>query len=146
MTKNKQNLAQTHPFFIDERITSTCFDIADWPLSRILLKNNADYPWLILVPRVDNIQEIDQLPEESRHELINEISALSTITRHYFKPNKLNVATLGNIVPQLHIHVVARYSHDPLWPHSIWQEAQTTTHYSEAKIAQLLTDLRQLIK
>ena len=133
---------QQPPFALDERLVSSCFALADWPLSRVLLKNNADYPWLILVPRVDNIQEIDQLPKQLRYQLIDEISQLSSITRAHFKPNKLNMGALGNIVAQLHIHVVARFTYDKLWPHGIWQAAQTTVPYDEETLNSLLEDLR----
>lgn len=133
-------------FVVDDRISSTCFELGDWPLSRILLKNNADYPWLILVPRIENVQEIDQLAQQSRHLLINEISQLSSIVRTCFKPDKLNVGALGNMVPQLHIHVVARFTHDKLWPHGIWQAAQTTSSYAEDSLNPLLAQLRSLIK
>ena len=134
------------PFIVDDSIVSSCFELGDWPLSRVFLKNNADYPWLILVPRLNNIEEIDQLSQQSRYLLINEISQLSALARAYFKPDKLNVAALGNIVPQLHIHIIARFTHDKLWPHSIWQSAQTTTAYSENSLTPLLTDLRTRIK
>jgi len=130
-------------FLIDERIQGTCFTLGEWPLSRVLLKNNADYPWLILVPRIDNVQEIEQLPQPARHALIDEISALSAIVNTYFKPDKLNVGALGNIVSQLHIHIIARFTQDKLWPHSIWQAAQTTTLYSESRLNPMLDDLRQ---
>lgn len=133
-------------FVIDDRIASTCFELGDWPLSRVLLKNNADYPWLILIPRVKNIQEIDQLPQQSRYTLIDEISQLSSIAQTYFKPDKLNVGALGNIVPQLHVHIVARFNQDKLWPHSVWQAAQTTSAYDENSLNHLLAQLRDLIK
>jgi len=127
---------------IDPRITSTCFILADWPLSRVFLKNNANYPWFILVPRQDNIQDVDQLPQALQHTLIDEISRLSSIVKVHFQPDKLNVGTLGNIVPQLHIHVIARFTHDMLWPHGVWQALQTTTPYREEQIHELLGLLR----
>lgn len=127
---------------IDPRITSTCFKLADWSLSTVFLKNNAHYPWFILVPRHDNIQEIDQLPQSLQHVLMDEISRLSSIVKTQFHPDKLNVGTLGNIVPQLHIHVIARFTHDGLWPQGIWQESQTTRPYNDEEIDQLLEPLR----
>lgn len=131
-------------FSVDPRIDSSSFEIIDWPLSRIFLKNNAHYPWLILIPRIPNIQEIDDLTPESQILLIKEITALSTLVRTYFKPDKINIATLGNIVPQLHIHIVARFKNDKLWPHSIWQEAQTSAPYEEKTLTKLLQDLGAL--
>ena len=130
---------------IDDRIVSTCFLLGDWPLSRIFLKNNADYPWLILVPRQDTIQDIDELSVEARTLLMNEISALSSIVKSYFKPDKLNIGALGNIVPQLHLHVIARFTHDHLWPHGVWQPGQSSTPYPEEVLQTLLVDLRHRV-
>ena len=130
---------------IDPRITSTCFTLADWPLCRVFLKNNADYPWFILVPRQENIEEIDQLPQALQHTLIDEISRLSEIVKSHFQPDKLNIATLGNIVSQLHIHVVARFEEDNLWPHGLWQASQTSAPYPEEKVHALLQQLRQAV-
>jgi len=125
-------------FKIDPRITDTCIELGDWPLSRVFLKNNANYPWFILVPRKKNIQEIDELSQQCRHELIDEISTLSSLVKSYFKPDKLNIGALGNIVPQLHIHVIGRFTQDSLWPHSVWQSAQTSVPYTEDELKPLL--------
>lgn len=123
---------------IDPRITTTCFQLADWPLSRVFLKNNANYPWFILVPRQDNIQEIDQLSHPQQHTLIEEITKLSTLVKSRFKPDKLNIGTLGNIVSQLHIHVIARFTHDAFWPHGVWQEGLETQPYEPVMVDELL--------
>lgn len=130
---------------IDERITSTCFNLIDWPLSRVFLKNNALYPWLILVPRQDNLQEILQLPQHLQHTLIDEISALSSIVKAYFQPEKLNVGTLGNIVSQLHIHVIGRFSHDDLWPHGVWQAGLESIVYEKEILNKIIPDLQNLL-
>ncbi len=127
---------------IDTRISSTCFELGDWPLSRVFLKNNANYPWFILVPRQDAITEIHQLPSPLRHVLMDEISELSSLVGAYFKPDKLNVGALGNMVPQLHIHVIARFAYDALWPHGVWQLAQTTAPYSNQALDVLLRHFR----
>ncbi len=139
---NKEIEEYEEKFFIDPQILSSCFELGNWPLCRVLLKNNAEYPWLILVPRINGVQEVDDLPKESRYKLIDEIIKLSSIIRIYFKPDKLNVAYLGNIVPQLHVHVVARFTHDKLWPHSIWQASQGNTSYAGHVLIPLLDDLR----
>ena len=130
------------PSSVDPRITSTCFTLADWSLSRVLLKNNANYPWFILVPRQSNIQDIDQLPQALQHTLMDEIARLSSIVKTHFQPDKLNVGALGNMVPQLHIHVIARFTHDQLWPHGVWQTSQTVIPYQDEKIHTLLEQLR----
>ena len=133
-------------FQLDDRLSSSCIELNDWPLCRILLKNNADYPWLILVPRQNKTECIEDLTQPLRHQLMDEIAELSIIIKTYFKPNKLNVATLGNSVSQLHIHIVARFTYDKLWPHGIWQAAQTEVLYSEEQLKQLTVDLRSLTK
>lgn len=128
-------------FAIDDHILSSCFTLGQWTLSTVLLKNNANYPWLILVPRVAQAKEIDQLPQETRYLLMDEISKLAFLVRTYFKPDKLNVGTLGNIVSQLHIHVVGRFIDDELWPHGVWQKELQTTNYSKSALSKLMTDL-----
>ena len=132
-------------FFVDTRISSTCFELGDWPLSRVLLKNNAEYPWLILVPRIQGIQELDDIPKESRYQLMNEMNQISSIVRTYFKPHKLNVASIGNQVSQLHLHIVARFTHDKLWPQGIWQASQENIPYTNHALNPLLEDLRAQI-
>ncbi len=130
-------------FFIDPRIESTCVHLCDWPVSRVFLKNNADYPWLILVPRHENVQAMDQLPRPLQHQLMDEISALSLVARKHFKPDAINVGALGNMVPQLHVHVVARFTHDALWPHSVWQATANHSLYTEEALHALLGPIRR---
>lgn len=131
-------------FEVDQRIESSCFKIVDWELSRVFLKNNADYPWCILVPRQANIQDIDQLSLTHQHTLIQEISRLSSIIKDLFQPDKINVGALGNIVSQLHIHVIARFTHDKLWPHGIWQETPSPMLYQDQQaLFNLLKALRE---
>ncbi len=133
------------PFSIDTRITSSCFELADWALCRVFLKNNANYPWFILVPRQDNIHDVDQLSQDLQHTLIDEISRLSSLVKSHFKPDKLNVGTLGNVVSQLHVHVIARFTHDDLWPHGVWQEALANKPYAKNEVDCLLAQLTKLI-
>ena len=130
---------------IDPRLTTTTITLGDWPLSRVFLKNNAQYPWFILVPRVAFVRDIDELEREARHRLIDEIAQLSSLVRRHFKPDKLNVGTLGNIVPQLHIHIVARFKNDSLWPHGIWQADIKETPYTNETLQPLLDVLRKEI-
>jgi diadenosine tetraphosphate (Ap4A) HIT family hydrolase len=88
--------------------------------SDLLLMNNQLYPWLILVPRVENAIELIDLSAEQQHLLIDEIDKVSRILKSIYEPDKLNIATIGNIVRQLHIHIVARYRTDPAWPSPVW--------------------------
>ncbi|MBA2648520.1 MAG: HIT domain-containing protein [Legionella sp.] len=124
-------------FVVNDDLLNSCIFIADWPLSRVLLKNTNQYPWLILVPRRDKVTEIYQLSQIDRHALIDEISKLSEIMQLYFKPNKLNVGSLGNIVPQLHVHIIARFSNDTAWPYGVWQNKSQTDGVYESSSSTL---------
>lgn len=132
-------------FILDSRIMSTCFELGEWGLSRVLLNNNSEYPWLILVPRQANVQDMDQLSQQFRQVLMDEISQLSSLVKAYFKPDKLNIGALGNIVPQLHVHVIARFSTDYSWPHGVWQANQPTIPYDDHTLTSLLGDLCGLV-
>jgi diadenosine tetraphosphate (Ap4A) HIT family hydrolase len=91
----------------------------DLALSRVLAMNDAEFPWLILVPRRTGVSDIIDLGDEQAI-LMEELSLISHVLKDETKCDKLNVAAIGNVVPQLHIHVVARRKDDPLWPKPIW--------------------------
>lgn len=112
---------QNKIFTLDERLQSSCFYVLDWPLSRVLLKNNANYPWLILVPRRAHIREVTALTQSDRYQLIEEVYQATAVMQDMCKPHKINMGALGNIVPQLHLHIIARFKSDPLWPQGVWQ-------------------------
>lgn len=130
-------------FTVDSRIETSSLWLTDWSLSSLYFKKDANFPWVILVPREENVQEIYQLSQVKRQLLIEEIAALSKIMEEYFKPDKLNVGALGNIVSQLHIHVVARFKEDKAWPHSIWQPELATTAYADEVLKELILTLRE---
>lgn len=130
----QQSCSSFNNFLVDERLQNSSFFLLDWPLSRILLKNHADYPWIILIPRRENITEIMQLHRSDREQLIHEIDAASHVLQNIFQPDKLNVGSLGNIVSQLHIHVVGRFQHDPLWPQGIWQLNNIEKPYTDSAL------------
>jgi diadenosine tetraphosphate (Ap4A) HIT family hydrolase len=132
-------------FHIDDKIQTSSFNLGDWPLSTVLLKNEQAYPWFILVPRRDSVQEIFQLNHKDRAQLMEEINQLSQIVHNYFKPDKLNVGALGNIVSQLHVHVIARKQDDPLWPQGVWQSSQISNPYADAQLQHLLGNVGKLI-
>lgn len=89
-------------------------------LCQLRLINNKNFPWVILVPEIDNISEITDLSSNQYHLLCSEIMLISRIIKTQFSPDKLNIATIGNIVKQMHIHIVARYKNDPLFPNTVW--------------------------
>jgi diadenosine tetraphosphate (Ap4A) HIT family hydrolase len=93
--------------------------VGDLSLSRVLTINDADYPWLILVPRRAGIIEIADLGDETAL-LMREIVQVSDVLKHVTRCDKINVGAIGNVVPQLHVHIVARRKDDPLWPKPIW--------------------------
>jgi len=105
---------------LDKRLKEDTFLVADLPLSAILLMNNALYPWLILVPRVEGVSELIDLSEGDRIQLMKEISFVSEHLKDMFAPDKLNVASLGNQVSQLHVHIIGRYEDDKSWPNPVW--------------------------
>jgi diadenosine tetraphosphate (Ap4A) HIT family hydrolase len=129
-------------FQLDHRIELSTVVLGDWPLSRVLFKNERSYPWFLLVPRKEQVQELFELTHEARQVLMEEINGLSQFVKAYFKSDKLNIGMLGNRVSQLHIHVVGRSSKDPLWPQGIWQDAMVANPYDESELCTLLAPLK----
>lgn len=107
-------------FALHPRLAADTFTLGDFPLCRLLLMNDAQYPWFILVPRRENAREIYQLADADQQQLLRESARLSRAVMEEFRGDKLNVAALGNVVPQLHVHHVVRYSGDPAWPAPVW--------------------------
>ncbi len=97
-----------------------CYTVGQFKLSLILLHKDANYPWLILVPKRQKVREIHHLSEEDQIQLIKESSHLSEVMTSIYAPVKMNIAALGNVVPQLHVHHIARFKEDPAWPKPIW--------------------------
>ena len=97
----------------------TC-PIGSLPLCHVLLMNNADYPWVILVPNEPDLREITDLTLDNRAVLMEEIASTMKVMEEVYSPDKMNMAALGNMVSQLHIHVIARYKTDNAWPNPIW--------------------------
>ena len=94
--------------------------IGDLPLSRVLIINDANYPWLLLVPRRPNIVEMIDLDDVEQAQLTTEINRVARALRAVTECDKLNIAALGNVVPQLHVHVIARFRSDAAWPKPVW--------------------------
>lgn len=107
-------------FTLNAQLATDTIFLADWTLNRVLLMNDARFPWLILVPRRNGLREIHDLPATDQSQLIAEVTRASRALETQFRPRKINVGALGNIVPQLHIHVVARFETDPAWPGPVW--------------------------
>ncbi len=107
-------------FQLHERLAADCCLVADWTLSRLLLADDARFPWLILVPRCAGISEIHELDPSDRSILIEEITRASIGLRKMTGATKINVGALGNVVVQLHVHIVARHPGDAAWPGPVW--------------------------
>lgn len=118
-------------FDLHPQLEKDCLVLGDFPLCRLLLSKDANYPWCILVPRVRNIREIYQLGEDDQRQFIWESSYLSRVLNDIYKADKMNVAALGNMVPQLHIHHIVRYKTDPAWPGPVWGVKPAGTYSSE---------------
>lgn len=127
---------QLHP----QLETDTHF-IADLNLCRLLLMNDGNYPWVILVPKKSDITEIYQLSPAEQQLLIKEIDLVSKKLTTMFKADKINIAALGNVVPQLHIHIIARHKKDLAWPKPVWGVAKPTP-YSKDKAKTLIKQLQ----
>lgn len=130
-------------FQLDPRLQKSSFKITDLSLSEVRLKDNVHFPWIILIPRVSlGITEMVDLSIAEQKILMDEITKLSSVMRAHFTSDKLNVGALGNIVSQLHIHVVARYEQDLCWPQSVWQANVPEKSYPSSTRDQLIHQLR----
>ncbi len=107
-------------FVLDPRLDADTLVLTDWPLCRVLLANDSRFPWLILVPRIAGAVEIVDLPEAARAALSAEIDRAARALRKVTACDKLNIAALGNMVAQLHVHVIARRRGDAAWPKPVW--------------------------
>ena len=107
-------------FMLHQRLQEDTIGIVRLGLSRVLLMNDSSFPWLILVPERENIREIHELGAADRAVLIEEIAAASEIIQLLYSPYKINTGALGNLVPQLHIHVIGRFRTDRAWPAPVW--------------------------
>lgn len=108
------------PFSLHPTLARDTVEIARLPLCHVLLMKDRRFPWVILVPEREGVREIHELSPEDRARLIEEIARVGEALQRLFEPDKLNVGALGNIVPQLHIHVVARAASDDAWPGPVW--------------------------
>ena len=119
-------------FDLDSRLAADTLILADLPLCRVLLMRDARYPWLILVPRVADISEVYQLDEAAQVQLWLETRALAQGMQQEFAARKMNIAALGNVVSQLHMHVVARQERDAAWPAPVWGHGEAQAYSAEA--------------
>ena len=126
------------------QLAKDTIDIGDLPLSRVLVIKDANYPWLLLVPRREGAVEIIDLDEVAQAQLMTEITRVSRAVKEITKCDKLNVAALGNMVPQLHIHIVARRTGDMAWPRPVWGVAPPLPHDAQ-EVQQFISAVRRKI-
>lgn len=125
----------TPAFALDARLAADTHFLCDAPLCRIGLMDDARFPWLILVPRRLNVREWPDLDTPDQLQLQAEINAATRALRHAFPHGeKLNIAALGNVVPQLHIHVILRHAGDTAWPKPVWNEGVREPYSSESAL------------
>lgn len=107
-------------FTLHPQLEKDCVLIGHFPLSCLLLFNDANYPWFILVPQRADMEEVYQLSESDQLQLMRESNGLSQMLAGHYGADKMNVAALGNVVPQLHVHHIVRFRSDPAWPRPVW--------------------------
>ena len=124
-------------FTLHPQLKQDTWLLGKFPLSLVLLHKNACFPWCIMVPQRDSIREIYQLNQNDRQQLLDESCRLSEVMTEIFNPDKMNIAAIGNMVPQLHVHHVARFSTDPAWPGTVWGTVTEQKTYSEDNLSSL---------
>lgn len=131
-------------FILDPKLQADTFFIHDFPLSRLLLMNDKNYPWLILVPKKPNLVELIDLSRAEQELLLQEINLVAKILKEKFAADKLNIANLGNMVRQLHVHVIARFKDDAAFPRPVWGAVEAVA-YGEGEVMQLIERIRSFL-
>lgn len=130
-------------FQLDERLQQGCALVGDLLLCQVLLMRDANYPWVLLVPKRAGIREIYELDNLDQEQLCWESTFVAKRMAVAFHADKMNVAALGNVVPQLHVHHIVRHQGDPAWPNPVWGAVPAQPYEPDA-LAQRLGQLQQL--
>lgn len=131
-------------FELHSQLQADCIPVGDFPLCRLLLLNDRQYPWLVLVPRRAELREVFELAEADRAQFHVESDLLAQVLSETFNADKMNVAALGNMVPQLHVHHIVRYRQDPAWPAPVWGKLPAVP-YAENELADMLQRVRMAL-
>lgn len=131
-------------FTLHPDLVRDCLPVGDFPLSRLLMMNDGAYPWFVLVPRVPGVKDAYELSADDHAQLTTESRALCGVLMEAFGGEKMNVAALGNMTPQLHVHHIVRYADDPAWPGPIWGK-QPMLPMDEAAITDCRNKLEPLL-
>ena len=132
-------------FTLDARLAADTHAVGDLEFSRVLLMDDVRFPWLILVPRRVGLRELIELPRDEQHALLDEINRCAHVLHALEKPDKLNIAALGNVVAQLHVHVIARFANDAAWPRPVWGCGERMP-YATDTLRMRLTALRSALR
>ena len=138
------NTPPSGPWQLHPQLADDTHPVAHLPLSELRLMDDANHPWLILVPRVADVTELIDLGPAQQAALMDEINLASRVLRERFRPDKLNVAALGNLVPQLHVHVIARFTGDIAWPRPVWGTASARPYPPEL-LVQRVAELQAML-
>ena len=131
-------------FKLDKKFLKTSHHLIDLKLCTIRLNDNSKFPWIILIPKRNKITDISDLNSKDQTLLMKEIVYASKVMKKLFKTSKLNVEKIGNIVPQLHIHIIARSKKDSSWPLSVW--VVKGKNYSKTALKVIVDKLRKALK
>jgi len=129
---------------IAPQLKRDCIVLGRFELSHLLLMGDANYPWCILVPDRTDIEEIYQLTPAEQTQLVRESSTLARAMAERFRADRMNIAALGNVVAQLHVHHIVRYRTDPAWPAPVWGRVAPQT-YTHAGQAEVIAELREAL-
>lgn len=131
-------------FALDQRLQQDTLVIGDFPLCRLLLSNDSNYPWFILVPRINRISEVFHLDVADQQKLWEETTGLAQLLNDGLGADKMNIGALGNVVSQLHVHVIVRKRDDAAWPAPVWGK-HPARPYTEEQVVALRARLRELL-
>ncbi|HZJ92189.1 MAG TPA: HIT domain-containing protein [Thiopseudomonas sp.] len=131
-------------FEMDKRLVQDTVVLGDFALSRVLLMNDSRYPWLILVPRIADASEVFELTAAQQQQLWQETSRVGQVLKMLFQADKINIATLGNVVQQLHMHIVVRMQDDAAWPAPVWGRGMAQP-YTVEQLAQIQARLQDTL-
>jgi len=132
-------------FILHPQLEQDCLTLGDFTLCRVLLVNEQQFPWLILVPKQNDIQETYQLSHSDQQQLQMESSFVGQLLMTQYEGDKLNIGAIGNMVPQLHIHHIVRFKADTVWPKPVWGNI-TPTPYTPTALTQVSQELTSLLE
>ncbi len=133
-------------FKLDDRLAGDSVPVTDLPLSTVRLMNERSWPWLVLVPRRPGLIEIIDLDPADRLTLMEEIVRAAEALSRLYRPDKMNVAALGNVVPQLHVHIIARFRGDPAWPRPVWGVKPIPEPYGETALSEAVRRIAAVLE